>query len=68
MLQIPDSDQEYISDLLVDLTLRSKEFPDETFRQLANLSVGPIVTDAVGLVQPDKFSIEKAYPGFSRCV
>jgi len=66
--QIPDRDKTYIDDLLMDLVLRSKNFPDEIFQQLSNLSVGPIVTDAVGWVQPGEIPIEKAYPEFSRCI
>jgi hypothetical protein len=66
--RIPDRDKAYIDDLLKDLILRSRDFPDEIFQQLSNLSVGPVVTDAVGWVQPNEFSIEKSYPGFSCCI
>ena len=62
--QISDRDQEYIDDLLKDLIRRSKTTPDEVFQQLSNLSVGPIVTDVVGLVERRKFNVGEQYPDF----
>jgi hypothetical protein len=45
--QIPESDLTYFDALMKDLLRRLKESPDDVFEQLSNLSVGPIVTDAV---------------------
>ena len=37
--KVSEHDQKYIDDLLLYLLERSKDFPDEVFHQLSNLSV-----------------------------
>ena len=41
-------DQEYVRDLLEDFRERARTAPDALFKQAASLSVGPLVTYAVG--------------------
>ena len=41
-------DLEYISDLMGDFQERAQNAPDALFRQVASLSVGPLLTYAVG--------------------
>lgn len=45
--QISECDREYIDELLLDLKERCRETPEELFKQLSHLSVGPLVTDSV---------------------
>jgi hypothetical protein len=61
---LSDLYQEYIDDLLKDLSHRARTFPDEVFQQLSNLSVGPIFTDKVEWVELRRFVIEEVYPDF----
>jgi hypothetical protein len=65
MQQILDKDQEYIENLLKDLLERAKAFPDEVFKQLSGLSVGPLITDAIVPLQLHESTIEEIYPDFS---
>jgi hypothetical protein len=65
--QISDRDQEYIEDLLKDLTERVKAFPEDVFRQLASLSVGPIITDEVKWIEECQSAIEESYPDLCLC-
>ena len=67
MRQILDKDQEYVRDLLKDLLQRARTFPDEVFKQLSGLSVGPLVTAEVLPVQLHESTIEDIYPDFSLC-
>jgi hypothetical protein len=41
-------DLEYVSDLMDDFRERARSTPDALFRQVSSLSVGPLVTYAVG--------------------
>ena len=45
---IQPKDLEYIRDLLADFKERASSAPDVLFRQVSSLSVGPLVTHAVG--------------------
>jgi hypothetical protein len=67
MPQILDKDREYIENLLKDLLQRAKTFPDEVFKQLSGLSVGPLITDAIVPLQLHESTIEEIYPDFSLC-
>jgi hypothetical protein len=67
MRQILDKDQEYIEDLLKDLLQRARAFPEEVFKQLSSLSVGPLITDEVVPLQLHESAIEEIYPDFSLC-
>lgn len=62
--QISEQDQEYINDLLKDLSHRANTFPDQVFQQLSNLSVGPIITDSVRWIELREFTIGELYPDF----
>ena len=64
---VSDRDQAYIDDLLMDLVLRSKTHPDEVFEQLSNLSVGPVITDAVEWVELRESLMAEVYPDFLLC-
>ena len=55
-------DQNYIQQLLPDLVDRSRHSPEAAFRQLASLSVGPLITDEVGLLNFSKHPVESLYP------
>jgi hypothetical protein len=65
--QISDRDQGYIEDLLKDLTERVKAFPEDVFRQLASLSVGPVITDEVRWIEECASPIEDSYPDLCLC-
>jgi hypothetical protein len=52
----------YMHELIPDLVDRSKYSPDAVFRQLANLSVGPLLTDAVGVLNLAKNPVKALYP------
>jgi hypothetical protein len=67
MPQILDKDREYIENLLKDLLQRAKTCPDEVFKQLSGLSVGPLITDAIVPLQLHESTIEEIYPDFSLC-
>lgn len=45
--EIDDTDWDFIEDLLQDLSRRAVTSPEVLFQQLSDLSVGPLVTDAV---------------------
>lgn len=62
--QISEQDQEYIGELLEDLGRRVKVFPDQVFKQLSNLSVGPIITDSVSSIELNDSTIGEQYPDF----
>lgn len=62
--QISEHDQEYISELLEDLSRRGKMFPNQVFKQLSDLSVGPIVTDSVSWIELCDSTIGELYPDF----
>jgi hypothetical protein len=52
----------YMHELIPDLVDRSRYSPDAVFRQLANLSVGPLLTDEVGVVNLAKNPVKSLYP------
>jgi len=44
---ISEADWQYIEELLEDFENRCQETPEDLFRQLSRLSVGPLLTDSV---------------------
>lgn len=54
--------RKYMQQLLPDLVDRSRHSPEAAFRQLASLSVGPLITDEVGLLNFSKHPVESLYP------
>jgi hypothetical protein len=56
-------DHRYVQELIPDLVERSHCSPDVAFRQLSCLSVGPLVTDEVGVLNFSKHPVESLYPG-----
>jgi hypothetical protein len=56
-------DHRYVQELLPDLVERSHSSPDVAFRQLSCLSVGPLLTDEVGVLNFSKHPVESLYPG-----
>jgi len=65
--QVSEQDQEYIDDLLLYLLERSKDFPDEVFHQLSNLSVGPVVTESVESMAMSELLKAEHFPDFLPC-
>jgi hypothetical protein len=57
-----DRDLRYMNELLPDLLLRSKRSPEAAFRQLSQLSVGPLVTEEVGQRNFTVDPVENLYP------
>jgi len=57
-----DRDLRYMNELLPDLLARSKRAPEAAFRQLSQLSVGPLVTDEVGQRNFLADPVESLYP------
>jgi hypothetical protein len=53
-----------IDELLDDLIQRSKESPQDVFRQLSSLNAGPIFTDSVGFLEPREGELERRFPDF----
>lgn len=64
--QISDRDRHYVEELVKDLVQRSKQDPEDVFRQLSSLSVGPLITDESGWVEGQS-SLASTYPDFSLC-
>jgi hypothetical protein len=60
--QTTDRDLRYMNELLPDLVQRSKRAPEAAFRQLSQLSVGPLVTDEVGQRNFAADPVENLYP------
>jgi hypothetical protein len=56
-----DRDLRYMKELLPDLLVRSTQSPEAAFRQLSQLSVGPLVTDEVGHLDSGD-PVESLYP------
>ena len=46
--RVSEVDRKYVDELLEDFAQRSRLAPEDLFEQLANLSVGPLVTASVG--------------------
>ena len=67
MQLVSERDQEYIEDLLMDLAERAKRHPEDVFQQLANLSSGPLVTDAVERYEWHDVSVANSIAEFSLC-
>jgi len=59
-------DRSYVQELLPDLVRRSKCSPAAAFRQLASLSVGPLITEEVGLLNFSRHPVESLYPDLIR--
>jgi len=59
-------DRSYVQELLPDLVQRSKCSPGAAFRQLASLSVGPLITEKVGLLNFSRHPVESLYPDLVR--
>jgi len=57
-----DRDLRYMNELLPDLLLRSKRSPEAAFRQLSQLSVGPLVTEEVGQRNFTVDPVDNLYP------
>jgi hypothetical protein len=57
-----DRDLRYMNELLPDLLLRSRRSPEAAFRQLSQLSVGPLVTEEVGQRDFSTEPVENLYP------
>ncbi len=65
--QIAETHWAYIDELLKDLVAQASLAPEAVFRQLCNLSAGPIITDSVRQVELDKLIFHDVYPGFNLC-
>ncbi len=65
--QVSEGDMTYVADLLEDLRQRANQYPDDVFQQLSNLSVGPLITDAVGWIELHGATVETIYPDYSLC-
>jgi hypothetical protein len=65
--KVSEHDQKYIDDLLLYLLERSKDFPDEVFHQLSNLSVGPVITEAVESMAMSEFLRAEYFSDFLPC-
>jgi hypothetical protein len=57
-------DRGYIEELLDDMVERAKDFPNELFEQLSNLSVGPVVSGEIELIEAREADISALYPDF----
>ena len=62
---VSKQDLEFVQDLLEDMLQRAQHSPDELFEQLCDLSIGPVVTDAVQSMVSSESSFEALYPNFS---
>ena len=45
--QVSEDDRDYMEEILRDFETRAQESPEDLFDQLSQLSIGPLVTDAV---------------------
>lgn len=61
-----EHDRSYVQELLPDLVQRSRCSPGAAFRQLASLSVGPLITEEVGLQNFSRHPVESLYPDLIR--
>jgi hypothetical protein len=59
-------DLPFLDRLLKDFSARSAEGPAELFRQVSALSMGPIVTQQVGVLVAEREHIESCCAGFER--
>ena len=55
---VQSKDRDYVRDLLDDFKERARSSPEALFQQAASLSVGPVVTYAVGSATDLKSSME----------
>lgn len=65
--RVSETDIKYVEDLLEDLLQRSKQYPEDVFQQLSNLSVGPLVADAVERIDLSDKTTEMLYPDYLLC-
>lgn len=57
-------DLDYIESLLLDFGERAKQHPDDLFKQLSSLNVGPFVTNEVGSSLSEFPAIQKLSSDF----
>jgi hypothetical protein len=65
--QVAERDREYIEELLADMLHRSLDTPEELFQQLSNLTVGPLVADAVEWIELKAVGFASLQPEFLLC-
>jgi len=61
---VGSEDLPLIRSLLLDFTERAKLHPAALFKQLCSLSVGPLVTHAVGSSLSNQLSLQKCFLKF----
>lgn len=57
-------DRDYIGSLLLDFGERANQHPDDLFKQISSLNVGPLVTQEVGSSLSDFPAIQKLTSDF----
>ncbi len=60
--QVADQDRTYLQNLLPDLLVRARDCADDVFRQLSQLSVGPLEADEVKPVPTTDSEITARFP------
>lgn len=59
-----EDDRNYIDELIADFVKRSAEVSNSLFQQLCSLSVGPLITHQLGLVDNDDWTLQKYFSDF----
>ncbi len=54
----------YVDDLMDDLFRRAALSPDETFKYICEMNIGPLITDSISDVNLQQVSLKEMYPGF----
>jgi hypothetical protein len=59
---VSDHDKGYFEDLFPDLSERSKDSPEQVFRELSSLSAGPLRADEPTWIDASEAQIAELYP------
>ncbi|WP_420238054.1 hypothetical protein ACOBR2_00150 [Telmatobacter bradus] len=59
-----EDDRAYIDELIADFVKRSAQLSGSLFQQLSSLSVGPLVTQKLGLVGRDDLDLKRYCSNF----